>query len=122
MKGKPQGGNCQRGGKEGLLFVNKKKQKNFYNLVRACFSVTGPVQTKVFAPLFSKSGFFLHFNRTTPVSAPAAPRSAPPSVPTGCDTRRCAPPAVKPGRLREVSGCFRRVEQPQQARAQFRRV
>jgi hypothetical protein len=43
-----------------LLFVNKKKQKNFANLGRAGFSATGPVETKVFAPLFSKGGCFLY--------------------------------------------------------------
>jgi hypothetical protein len=38
--------------------VNKKKQKNFINLGRAGFSAAGLKGTKVFAPLFSKSGCF----------------------------------------------------------------
>jgi hypothetical protein len=37
-----------------LLFVNKKKQKNFVKRGRAGFAVTGPNQQKFFAPLFSK--------------------------------------------------------------------
>jgi hypothetical protein len=37
-----------------LLFVNKKKQKNFVNLGRAGFVATGPVSKKFFAPLFFK--------------------------------------------------------------------
>jgi hypothetical protein len=34
--------------------VNKKKQKNFVKLGRACFAVTGPAKQKFFAPLFFK--------------------------------------------------------------------
>jgi hypothetical protein len=34
--------------------VNKKKQKNFVNLGRAGFAVTGPAKSKFFAPLFFK--------------------------------------------------------------------
>jgi hypothetical protein len=45
--------------KKELLFVNKKKQKNFVNLGRAGFTATGSVSQKAFAPLFSKSGHFL---------------------------------------------------------------
>jgi hypothetical protein len=42
----------KRGGR--LLFVNKKKQKNFFTLGRAGFSAAGPNQQKFFAPLFFK--------------------------------------------------------------------
>jgi hypothetical protein len=38
----------------GLLFVNKKKQKNFFTLSRAGFSAAGPNKLKFFAPLFFK--------------------------------------------------------------------
>jgi hypothetical protein len=34
--------------------VNKKKQKNFFQLGRAGFAVTGPAKQKFFAPLFFK--------------------------------------------------------------------
>jgi hypothetical protein len=37
-----------------LLFVNKKKQKNFIYLDRAGGAATGPVEQKFFAPLFFK--------------------------------------------------------------------
>jgi hypothetical protein len=37
-----------------LLFVNKKKQKNFLTLGRAGFVATGPSEAKFFAPLFFK--------------------------------------------------------------------
>jgi hypothetical protein len=37
-----------------LLFVNKKKQKNFFTLGRAGFRAAGPNQQKFFAPLFFK--------------------------------------------------------------------
>jgi hypothetical protein len=37
-----------------LLFVNKKKQKNFFTLGRAGFAVTGSAEQKFFAPLFFK--------------------------------------------------------------------
>jgi hypothetical protein len=37
-----------------LLFVNKKKQKNFFPLGRAGFSAAGPNRQKFFAPLFCK--------------------------------------------------------------------
>jgi hypothetical protein len=37
-----------------LLFVNKKKQKNFFKLGRAGFSAAGPGEQKFFAPLFFK--------------------------------------------------------------------
>jgi hypothetical protein len=41
-----------------LLFVNKKKQKNFFALGRAGFVATGPSERKVFcAAFFQKSGF-----------------------------------------------------------------
>jgi hypothetical protein len=41
-----------------LLFVNKKKQKNFLTLGRAGFVAMGPAKQKFFAPLFfQKSGF-----------------------------------------------------------------
>jgi hypothetical protein len=42
----------KRGGR--LLFVNKKKQKNFVILGRAGFVATGPSEAKFFAPLFFK--------------------------------------------------------------------
>jgi hypothetical protein len=41
-------------GREALLFVNKKKQKNFFNLGRAGFNATVPKEQKFFAPLFFK--------------------------------------------------------------------
>jgi hypothetical protein len=34
------------------FFFEKKKQKTFLNLGRACFSATGQKTAKVFAPLF----------------------------------------------------------------------
>jgi hypothetical protein len=37
-----------------LLFVNKKKQKNFIKLGRAADTATGPAKQKFFAPLFFK--------------------------------------------------------------------
>ena len=37
-----------------LLFVNKKKQKNFFKLDPCRSSATGPVEQKFFAPLFFK--------------------------------------------------------------------
>jgi hypothetical protein len=37
-----------------LLFVNKKKQKNFVILGRAGFVATGPSEQTFFAPLFFK--------------------------------------------------------------------
>jgi hypothetical protein len=37
-----------------LLFVNKKKQKNFTELGRAGSNTAVPVRQKFFAPLFSK--------------------------------------------------------------------
>ena len=37
-----------------LLFVNKKKQKNVYELGRACVSASAPGENKFFAPLFFK--------------------------------------------------------------------
>jgi hypothetical protein len=40
--------------KKRLLFVNKKKQKNFINLGRACFSATGPVQQNFWRHFFKK--------------------------------------------------------------------
>jgi hypothetical protein len=52
-------GACAGKGKERLLFVNKKEQKNFMNLGRAGFTARGPNWQKVFAPLFPKSGHFL---------------------------------------------------------------
>ena len=42
-----------------LLFVNKKKQKNFVKLGRASFTVTGPEEQKFLRRFFSKSGHFL---------------------------------------------------------------
>jgi hypothetical protein len=40
--------------KEGLLFVNKKKQKNFFNLGLAGSRAPVPESQKFFAPLFFK--------------------------------------------------------------------
>jgi hypothetical protein len=40
--------------RERLLFVNKKKQKNFFHLGHAGFTATGPNKQKFFAPLFFK--------------------------------------------------------------------
>jgi hypothetical protein len=37
-----------------LLFVNKKKQKNFVQLGPCCFSASGPNEQKFFAPHFFK--------------------------------------------------------------------
>jgi hypothetical protein len=37
-----------------LLFVNKKKQKNFVKRGRAGDTATGPAKQKFFAPLFFK--------------------------------------------------------------------
>ena len=37
-----------------LLFVNKKKQKNFVKLGPCRFSASGPTKQKFFAPLFFK--------------------------------------------------------------------
>jgi hypothetical protein len=45
--------------KEGLLFLKKKKQKDFFNLGQWCFKRPGSSGIKVFAPLFSKSGCLL---------------------------------------------------------------
>jgi hypothetical protein len=36
------------------LFVNKKKQENFFTLGRAGFVAPGPSEQKLFAPLFFK--------------------------------------------------------------------
>ena len=44
-----------------LLFVNKKKQKNVYDLDRACVSATVPGENKFFAPLFFKKAAALLF-------------------------------------------------------------
>jgi hypothetical protein len=48
-------------GREGLLFVNKKKQKNFIYAGPWALSVAEPMtqRSKIFAPLFLKSGRFL---------------------------------------------------------------
>jgi hypothetical protein len=48
-------------GKGRLLFVNKKKQKNFIYWAVGVVGDTdsGPAEPRVFAPLFSKSGHFL---------------------------------------------------------------
>jgi hypothetical protein len=44
----------------GLLFVNKKKQKNFVKLGRAGFTAAGSSEQRFFAPLFfKKAAFFL---------------------------------------------------------------
>src|ERR1700733_16080298 len=50
---------ADRKGREALLFVKKKKQKNFVNFGLSCFQRHSPSVPKVFAPLFSKSGCFL---------------------------------------------------------------
>jgi hypothetical protein len=42
-----------------LLFVNKKKQKNFVKLDRAGFSATGPVSKKFLRRFFQKAAAFL---------------------------------------------------------------
>jgi hypothetical protein len=43
-----------------LLFVNKKKQKNFLTLDHASFAATAPANQNVFcAAFFQKSGCFL---------------------------------------------------------------
>ena len=44
-----------------LLFVNKKKQKNFFNLGRAGFAATVPGEQKFFAPLFFKKAAAILF-------------------------------------------------------------
>ncbi|HEY1857793.1 hypothetical protein [Acidocella sp.] len=57
--------NLLRQGKRRLLFVNKKKQKNFMNLGhgRCPRQRPWPSITKVFAPLFSKNGHFPPFKK-----------------------------------------------------------
>jgi hypothetical protein len=40
--------------REALLFLKKKKQKNFFKLGRAGSNGTGPKSQKFFAPLFFK--------------------------------------------------------------------
>jgi hypothetical protein len=52
-----------------LLFVNKKKQKNFFKLSHAGFAVTGPAKQKFFAPLFFKKAASFLF-QAEPVSQP----------------------------------------------------
>jgi hypothetical protein len=44
---------------EKRFFFEKKKQKTFINLGRAGVAATVPGTSKVFAPLFAKSGYFL---------------------------------------------------------------
>jgi hypothetical protein len=44
---------------EGLLFVNKKKQKNFMNFSPRWFHPHGVKLTKVFCGFFSKKQFLL---------------------------------------------------------------
>jgi hypothetical protein len=47
-------------GKKALLFVNKKKQKNFANLYRAGGNATGLKSKKFFGSFFQKrTAFFL---------------------------------------------------------------
>jgi hypothetical protein len=43
---------------ERLLFVNKKKQKNFFNLGRAGFGATGPLEQKFLRRLARKAASF----------------------------------------------------------------
>jgi hypothetical protein len=45
--------------KKGLLFVNKKKQKNFFNLDRAVETSSGPAEQKFFGSFFQKRTAFL---------------------------------------------------------------
>jgi hypothetical protein len=45
--------------KEALLFLKKKKQKDFFEFRPKAFQTPGSRIKKVFAPLFSKSGRFL---------------------------------------------------------------
>jgi hypothetical protein len=45
--------------KEKRFFFEKKKQKTFIKPGRAGVAATVPEESKVFAPLFSKSGYFL---------------------------------------------------------------
>jgi hypothetical protein len=55
MPGAPVPKNPDRFKRRGrLLFVNKKKQKNFFTLSRAGFIATGSSEQKFFAPLFFK--------------------------------------------------------------------
>jgi hypothetical protein len=42
-----------------LLFVNKKKQKNFFTLGRAGDTATGPVEKKFLRRFFQKAATFL---------------------------------------------------------------
>jgi hypothetical protein len=51
-----------------LLFVNKKKQKNFFKLGRAGLAVTGLAEQKFFAPLFSKQRLSSSFKLKRPDS------------------------------------------------------
>jgi hypothetical protein len=52
-----------------LLFVNKKKQKNFVKLGRAGFAVTGPAKQTFFAPLFFKKAASVLFQAETSITA-----------------------------------------------------
>ncbi len=46
---------------EGLLFVNKKKQKNFFKLGRAGVAATGSKEQKFLRRFFQKAATFLFF-------------------------------------------------------------
>jgi hypothetical protein len=45
-----------------LLFVNKKKQKNFVHLGRAGFTATGPEEQKFLRRFFQKAATFSDLN------------------------------------------------------------
>jgi hypothetical protein len=47
--------------KQALLFLKKKKQKDFFQSGPVALAAPGSSKKKVFAPLFSKSGCLLSF-------------------------------------------------------------
>jgi hypothetical protein len=47
-----------------LLFVNKKKQKNFAHLGRAGFTATGPKEQKFLRRFFQKAATFFGLNQS----------------------------------------------------------
>jgi uncharacterized protein (DUF2147 family) len=64
-------------GKAALLFVNKKKQKNFVNLGPCGFSASGPAKQKFLRRFFQKAAAFFLLLFALPAAAQA------PSTPTG---------------------------------------
>ena len=64
-------------GKAALLFVNKKKQKNFVNLGPCGFNASGPAKQKFLRRFFQKAAAFFLLLFALPAAAQA------PSTPTG---------------------------------------